>query len=630
MTSIGDYAFYGCGSLTSITIPDGVTSIGDWAFFYCNSLTSISIPDSVTSIGDNAFWGCVNNNGITLPDNIISVGRSVFSCKAYATVGSKTAKAMGKTENSFYPVGEKYALRYIYNGEELSGLELTRADNDVIAITIPDVVTSIAERAFSDCDQLTALSIPTGVTNIENEAFYDCGSLTNVTIPDSVTSIGASAFDSCIRLSSVNLPERLTTICEQTFSGCFRLKSIAIPDGVTSIEKNAFQHCVEMQKILIPRSVLSFGDEVFGDMYYEGTVYCYRNSKADEWAGSYGYDVVYLDDVTEDDISEVFLPESFKMLIGTERDITAAVFPDAHKTVTWSSSDPQVAEVQDGHIRALSAGTADITAACGTASDTVRVTVFLPAESFELPEEIWIQVGISSFISLGAKNIQPANADVQLTWSCSENLGLDIDYARNCCYVYSNKVGDGTVVGTDISGVSRTVIVHVCPRVKSVIFDPTEYTVHVGEKIQLHAFAKTGNTTYENKLVYFYSQNYSVASVNEETGIVYGNGVGTTQIVADAFNPDNAVRTACTVTVIAADESTYTLPAGLTSIEDEAFMGAGFERVIIPDGCRSIGHLAFANCSRLVYIRIPASVTEIAEDAFDGCGAELVIDRRSN
>ena len=55
---IGECAFYGCSSLTSINIPSSVTSIGERAFLGCSSLTSVNIPSSVTSIGGSAFSGC--------------------------------------------------------------------------------------------------------------------------------------------------------------------------------------------------------------------------------------------------------------------------------------------------------------------------------------------------------------------------------------------------------------------------------------------------------------------------------------------------------------------------------------------------------------------------------------------
>lgn len=65
VTSIGNSAFEGCNSLTSVEIPNSVTSIGGWAFWVCSSLTSVTIPNSVTSIGDEAFWGCDGLTNIT-------------------------------------------------------------------------------------------------------------------------------------------------------------------------------------------------------------------------------------------------------------------------------------------------------------------------------------------------------------------------------------------------------------------------------------------------------------------------------------------------------------------------------------------------------------------------------------
>ena len=68
LTSIGEYAFDHCTTLTNVTIPNSVTNIGMSAFQNCGSLTSITIPDSVTHIGNFAFIGCDGLKDVHISD----------------------------------------------------------------------------------------------------------------------------------------------------------------------------------------------------------------------------------------------------------------------------------------------------------------------------------------------------------------------------------------------------------------------------------------------------------------------------------------------------------------------------------------------------------------------------------
>ena len=90
VTTIGEYAFSYCSSLTSITIPNSVTTIKEYAFSNCSSLTSVTIPNSVTTIGDNAFNGCSSLTSVTIPNSVTKIGEGAFHSCIYNHRTTKT------------------------------------------------------------------------------------------------------------------------------------------------------------------------------------------------------------------------------------------------------------------------------------------------------------------------------------------------------------------------------------------------------------------------------------------------------------------------------------------------------------------------------------------------------------
>ena len=287
ITTIGDYAFYICSSLTSVTIPNSVTSIGYMAFQSTNiniinftgtledwlnkvwSPVSISnnyklkingvlqeniiIPNSVNNIGNSAFQGCTGLTSVTIPNSVTSIGGSAFEgCTGLTSV---------TIPNSVNNIGSS-----AFQG--CSGLT---------SVTIPNSVTSIGKNAFYGCNGLTSVTIPNSVTSIGENAFYGCSGLTSITIPNSVTSIGNYAFRNCTGLTSVTIPNSVTSIGELAFGGCSGLTSIEIPNSVTSIGRNAFYGCSGLASVHISDVAAwcgtSFGSNYANPLYYAHNLY---------------------------------------------------------------------------------------------------------------------------------------------------------------------------------------------------------------------------------------------------------------------------------------------------------------------------------------------------------------------
>ena len=351
------------GTPGNITIPESVTyegysfnvtSISSQAFWGCTSLTSLTIPNSVTSIDSDAFYNCSNlkfviYNGTKTQWNAISISNSYNSYLTGAII--KCTDGIIGNGNTVTIDNLKYQLN---NDQTASLVGYTASPENLV---IPENisyegytlnVTSIGEFAFSGCTSLTSITIPYSVTTIDNNAFNGCTSLTsidyngtvsqwksikgygnvskiikctdgiisngntvtvdsvkyrlnddytaevtdysgtpgNITIPESVTyegltfkvtSIGSSAFKDCTSLTSVTIPNSVESIGESAFSGCTSLTSITIPDSVTTIGNNAFNGCSKLKKIEIPDSVTYIGSKAFDGTAFYNTVKNWEN-----------------------------------------------------------------------------------------------------------------------------------------------------------------------------------------------------------------------------------------------------------------------------------------------------------------------------------------------------------------
>lgn len=236
---IGNGAFCNATSLTSVTIPAGVTGIGAEAFKGCKAITELKLPEALTVIGDGAFEMCSNLTTVNVPDSVTAIGEAAFAyCEKITEIN--------------IPVGITTIEDSTFT--HCSGLK---------TILLPETVTGIGDYAFEWCDGLLQVQLSPALTSIGDYAFSSCKKLSHITLPGGLTHLGEWAFSWCDNMMSVNIPSPIQRVSGYAFYMCRSLKEIEIPEGITEIGDMAFYECDDLATVSIPSTVSLIGDRAF-------------------------------------------------------------------------------------------------------------------------------------------------------------------------------------------------------------------------------------------------------------------------------------------------------------------------------------------------------------------------------
>ena len=622
VTSIGNYAFYYCSSLTSVTIPEGVRSIGYYAFSGCSSLTTVTLPEGVTSIGYYAFSGC---NGLITAGPIGGGYNYEFgwssTIPAYAFSGCSCLTSVtipeGVTsigDNAFCNCGS------------------------LTSITIPEGVTSIGSYAFEYCSGLTSVSLPTSLRRINYGTFSGCSSLTNVTIPEGVTSIGSMAFSGCSSLTSVTIPESVTSIDYYVFASCSGLKTAGPIGGGYNIEfgwseaipANAFYGCSSLTSVTIPANVVTIGDRAFCDcsvlqnVFYGGTVR-QREELTDNGWSVIGNDPLYnasWEYGTATVTRTIYSFAELRALVEDYDGCDTYVYYNGHDIFTIEESIVLPANLffcadADGSSLLVPAGVS-LTVSSKTINAFYVENLVVEGEMTAY-RRATVYRTLSGVVNWLRDVIASGGCGSGLVWTLYDTgelaisgtgymdyyEGQDAPWYQWRGFVKTLRIGPD-VWGLQLNGFSR------CRNL-------TEITVDLGNT----SYASVGGVLFnqsKDNLIYFprgKGGGYIVpAGVTRIESNAFSNcttltdvtlPVGLRTLGEDAFSGCTAL-------------ASVTIPAGVETIEFGAFSDCeDLAQVFLPEGLKTIEGNAFYNCSSLTDITLPDSVTYIAYQAFRGC-----------
>ena len=598
ITKIYYQTFYNCTNLASISIPNSVFSIGDKAFYNCDGLNSIIIPSTVTDIGGNPFESCSNLTSIS-----VQSGNTVYdsrnNCNAIIKTESNTLISGCATTlipNTVTSIGS-----FAFAGTSLSTVTIPNSVLEIknnafggctslTSIVLPSSITKINDQTFYNCWYLASITIPDSVTSIGNLAFYNCYHLTSITIPSSVTRIDTRAFDYCYNLSKVtcmaiNPP---TAYSNSFYSSTYSNAELSVP-YISVDQYNSAQCWKEFSNIsgfniLVNELSLDFDSK---EIYTSDTLKItatilpeYASNKTLNWTSSnpsvasvnsegtvigksVGTAVITATTKDGSNLSasctitvkkrfatSISINKSNASLnVGETEQLTATVYPTnaTDKTVTWTSSNPNVATVSStGSVTAVSVGNAIITASTADGSNlsaSCSVVVYQLATSISLNQtDVTIYTGNS--LQLNATVSPSSTSNPSVTWSSSNT---SVATVSSTGVVTAKSTGTAVITArtTDGTNLSAQCFVTVKQYATSISLNQTEATIYTGNTLQLTATVSPSTTS--NPSVTWSSSNTSVATVSS-SGVVTAKSTGNAVITAKTADGSN-LSASCNVTV---------------------------------------------------------------------------------
>lgn len=251
---LGTDLFSGKTTITSVTVPEGVTVIGRNVFSGCTKLTQISLPETLDWIKYRAFYNCTGLMSVHLPDSITKMSADAFAfCKNIEAIN--------------YP--ENWEITYNTSDNTKSGSSTTWRSpfyecSKLKSVTIPEGTTDIAAYAFQNISTITSVQFPSTLERISKYAFYR-NNLTEVILPDNVQMLSAASFGGNSSMTTLRLPSNLTEIdgSSSPFSGCSSLTTLIIPEGTKVLPDYLFSTSSsgfpKVTSITLPNSLTSIG-----------------------------------------------------------------------------------------------------------------------------------------------------------------------------------------------------------------------------------------------------------------------------------------------------------------------------------------------------------------------------------